>query len=65
MYLSVGANILKHAGDTADALVKLMALLERVVDGLEDLFVLLDMAVLELLGGLDVVFEVVGRVTPC
>lgn len=62
--LRVAADRLEQARDAAERLVKVVALLERVRDRLEHLFVLLGVRVLHLFGRLDVVFEVPDRVLP-
>lgn len=62
--LRVGAHVLEEARQAAQALVKVVALLERVGDGLEHLFVLLGVLAVQLLHGAHVVLEVADGVLP-
>lgn len=62
--LGVGPDILKQLRDAAILLVEVVALLQRAVDRLEHLLVLLAVVVRQLLRRRDVVFEVGAGVLP-
>lgn len=63
-YLGVDTHVLKEAGDATEALIEMRTLLQWARNGLEDLFVLLGVCLVDLLSGRDILLEIAYSVLP-
>ena len=64
-YLGVDTHVLKETGDATKALIEMRSFLQWARNGLENLFVLLGVCLVDLLSGRNIFLKISYSVLPC